>query len=481
MEEQILINVTPRETRIALLEGGILQEIQIERACRKGRAGNIYKGKITRVLPGIQAAFVDIGLERTAFLHVSDLAVDADKQSLNIRDYVYEGQELLVQIIKDPIGSKGARLSTQITLSSRYLVFLPLSNHLGLSKRIENEAERERLTHLFSEVMRDSDGGFIVRTAAETVTNEKLLADISFLKTLWQVIQKRANELKAGNLLHADLPLAFRVLRDQVSLQLAKVIIDTEEFYREAVDFAKRFIPHLVDKIEYYQGDKGLFEQYNIEQEIDKALARKVPLKSGGYLIIDQTEAMTIIDVNTGGYVGRNNVAETLLKTNIEAAQIIARQLRLRNIGGIIIIDFIDMQNEQHREQLLQVLEAALTKDYTKTILCGISSLGLVQMTRKRTRENLAHILCETCPTCQGRGLIKTAETVCYEIFRELLRIAKQHDGKGYIILATQEVIDYIYEKEANSLANLEQHLEKEIKFQVETSYTQEQYDIIAI
>lgn len=481
MEEQLLINVTPREVRIAQIENGILQEIQIERANSKGRVANIYKGRVSRVLPGIQAAFVDIGLERTAFLHVSDLAIEADKQTLNIQDHIYEGQELLVQIIKDPLGAKGARLSTQITLSSRYIVYLPLSSHFGLSKRIEDEEERQRLHELFEQQMQKQQGGYIVRTAAEYIDNERLVADIRFLHTLWQIIQKRAKELKAGNLLHADLPLALRALRDRVSPQLSKIIIDDQEFYRGAIDFAQRFIPQLYNKIEYYQGEKSLFEQYHIEQEIDKALARKVSLKSGGYLIFDETEAMTIIDVNTGAYVGRNSVAETLLKTNIEAAQIIARQLRLRNIGGIIIIDFIDMQEIEHREQLLQVLESSLAKDHTKTILCGISALGLVQMTRKRTRENLAHILCEPCPICKGRGQVKTVETVCYEIFRELLRMAKQTSEQNYIILASQEIIDYIYEKEYSSLNNLQQDLQKEIKFQVENSYTQEQYDIITI
>lgn len=479
MDKEILINATPSETRIALIESGIVQEIQIERAAHKGKVANIYKGHVVRVLPGMQAAFVEIGLDRTAFLHVSDLAVVNGQQTVDIQKYIHEGQDLLVQIIKDPLGSKGARLTTQLTLSSRYLVYLPLSNQSGISKRIDDEDKRAHLLSLVQEQMEKFGGGYIIRTAAQSIEDEKLLADIEFLRTLWRVIQSRAKDPGKNHLIHADLPLALRVLRDQITPELKKVTIDCAQLYREAIDFAERFIPSLENKITYYQEEQGIFEHYQIEAEINKALSRKVLLKSGGYLVIEQTEAMTVIDVNTGGYVGHRNVEETLLKTNLEAAQAIARHLRLRNIGGIIIIDFIDMAGEEYRQQLLVVLENALAKDYTKTTISGISSLGLVQMTRKRSRENLANILCEICPTCRGCGQVKTPQTVSYEIFREIIRLSKKILAQGFIILASQEVIDYIYQMEAVNLAELQKELAKEIKFQIEIAYTQEQYDVI--
>ncbi|WJW74875.1 ribonuclease G [Thiohalobacter sp. IOR34] len=479
MSEEILVNVTPQETRVAVVENGVLQEVLIERARCRGLVGNIYKGVVCRVLPGMQAAFVDAGLERAAFLHASDIASGGqDDERGTISQLLREGQELLVQVIKDPLGTKGARLTTHITIPSRYLVFMPHAGNLGVSQKIEDEAERQRLKGIIAEGA-EADHGYIVRTAAEGVDADALRADMQFLNRLWTSIGERARSVGAGGIVHEDLPLVSRVLRDLVGSEVEKVRIDSRETFQRLQQFAADFVPEIRDQLEYYPGERPIFDLYGVEDEIQKALERKVQLKSGGYLIIDQTEAMTTIDVNTGAYVGHRNLEETIFKTNLEAAQAIARQLRLRNLGGIIIIDFIDMQDEEHKRQVLRALEKSLERDHAKSHISEVSSLGLVQMTRKRTRESLGHVLCEACPTCGGRGSLKTPETVVYEIFREILREARQFDAQQLLVLASQEVVDLLLDEESTSLAELETFIGKPIKFQVESLYTQEQYDVV--
>jgi len=488
MTLELLVNVTPQETRVAVVENGVLQEVFIERARRRGLVGNIYKGVVRRVLPGMQAAFVDIGLERAAFLHASDIAVSVDDEKIehsgsgdNITRLLHEGQQVLVQVIKDPLGTKGARLTTHITVPSRYLVFMPEVSNVGVSQRIEEEAERQRLRDIVVAARGDGSGGFILRTAAEGVAEEAIASDLHFLQRLWASIQERATRAGPGEVVHEDLPLVLRVLRDLSDTEVEKLRIDSRETFQRIEDFVCRFTPELVDKLEYYPGERPIFDLYSVDDEIQKALERKVQLKSGGHLVIDQTEAMTTIDVNTGAYVGHRNLEETIFKTNLEAAQAMVRQLRLRNLGGIIIVDFIDMQNEEHKRQVLRALEKHIERDNANCHISEISSLGLVQMTRKRTRESLEHILCSSCPTCAGRGSVKTAETVCYEIFREILREARQFDSQQLLVLASQEVVDLLLDEESTSLAELEAFIDKPIKFQVEALYTQEQFDVVLL
>jgi len=489
MSEEILINVTPRETRVALVENGVLQEVYIERARRRGLVGKIYRGKVCRVLPGMQAAFVDIGLERAAFLHASDLtARPVDDESgddgavADITRLLHEGQDISVQVIKDPLGTKGARLTTQITIPSRYLVFVPNVANVGISQKIEAEQERVRLRDIIQLFMTDQDGGgYIARTAAEGASVDALRADMLFLKKLWQSVSETEALAKPGTVIYDDLPLTIRVMRDMLDSQIERVRIDSRESYQRAQAFCNRFMPELETQIEYYPGERPIFDIYGIEDEIQKALDRKVQLKSGGYLVIDQTEAMTTADVNTGGYVGNRNLEETIFKTNLEAAQAIARQLRLRNLGGIIIIDFIDMSDAEHKRQVLRALQKGLDNDHARTQITEVSSLGLVEMTRKRTRESLEHVMCETCPTCGGRASLKTAETTCYEIFREILRESRQFDTQRLLVLASQEVVDLLLDEESASLVELEAFIGKPIKFQVESLYSQEQYDVVPL
>ncbi|HEY1992630.1 MAG TPA: ribonuclease G, partial [Gammaproteobacteria bacterium] len=430
MSEEILINVTPRETRVALLDHGVLQEIYVERTRRRGLVGNIYKGTVTRVLPGMQAAFVELGLARTAFLHASDVGrarVHADAEVSHpplpdIRELLHEGQEVLVQVLKDPLGTKGARLTTRISIPSRYLVYMPEGSGVGLSTRIEDETERERLKrHIEDFAPGHAPGGYIARTAAEGAEPEALRADMLYLNKLWESVRQDATAAQPGGLVHEDLPLAVRILRDLSGEPVQRVRVDSAETAGRMRQFTSSFIPAMGERITLHEGPKPLFEQHGIEEEIQRALERKVALKSGGHLIIDQTEAMTTIDVNTGAYVGKSNLEDTILRTNLEATQAIARQLKLRNLGGIIIIDFIDMDEESHKQSVLEYLELALAADHAKTQVTAVSALGLVEMTRKRTRESLEHVLCEPCPTCQGRGSVKSAESVCYDVFRQVL------------------------------------------------------------
>jgi ribonuclease G len=484
MSEEILINITPQETRVAVMHLGVVQELHIERSSQRGLVGNIYFGKVCRVLPGMQSAFIDIGLERAAFLHVADIWEERQNgnEDRPIERILFEGQSIMVQVIKDPIGTKGARLSTQISFAGRFLVYLPQDSHIGISQKIEDETEREQLRlKLQSLIPADESGGFIIRTLAEQASETELQADVDYLRRLWADIQTRARTAAPKTLLYQDLNLAMRVLRDFSNDETSRILIDSRENFQKMLEFAQNYTQEVVAKLHHYAADRPLFDLYAVEAEIEKALARRVDLKSGGYLIIDQTEALTTIDVNTGGFVGVRNFDDTIFKTNLEAAQTIARQLRLRNLGGIIIVDFIDMDNRDHQQEVFLEFKKALSRDYTRMTVHDFSPLGLVEMTRKRTRESLAHILCQPCPTCQGRGEIKTAKTVCYQILREIVREARQFNAKEFRILASQPVIDLFLDEESQNLAQLGDFIAKPISLQVETCYMQEQYDIILI
>ncbi|MBL1433180.1 MAG: ribonuclease E/G [Gammaproteobacteria bacterium] len=503
MNNELLINVTPSETRVAYVENGLLQDVFIERSGRKSLVSNIYKGKVVRVLPGMQAAFVEVGLDRTAFLHVSDVAgapargyvngdmeVDSspEKNSGNsgnngtaegdIAALLKEGDEILVQVTKDPIGTKGARLTMHLSVASRFLVYMENMDTIGISQRIEGDEERERLRELVREES-DGVGGYIVRTAAEGASAEQLRADMDFLQRLWRSVQRQAKDTAVSNVVHEDLHLVVRTIRDMTWTQVNKIRIDSREAYIAAGEVAKKFIPELLSRIEYYPGERPIFDLYSVEDEIQRALNRRVPLKSGGYLIIEQTEAMVTIDINTGAYVGSRNLEETIYKTNLEAVHTLMRQLRLRNLGGIIIIDFIDMEEEEHKRQVLRALEKAVALDTAKTAITEVSPLGLVEMSRKRTRESLSQLLCESCPSCDGRGTVKTAKTVCYEILRDILREARQYDVKQYLVLAAREVVELFEDEEAASIADLEEFIGKPIRFQTEPLYFRDQFDVV--
>jgi ribonuclease G len=485
MAHEILINVTPQETRVAMLEQGVVQELHIERSSARGLVGNICLGRVVRVLPGMQSAFVEIGLERAAFLHIADIwehRQNGQNDQRPIEKILHEGQSLLVQVIKDPIGTKGARLSTQVSLAGRLLVYLPQDSHIGISQRIEAEADREQLRDRLTQLLPEGHaGGFIIRTMAETASEREMQTDIEYLTKLWRDLTVRSREVPAPTLLYQDLSLAQRVLRDMATDETTRILVDSRETHGRMAEFAAQYTPALSSRVEHYAGDRPLFDLGAVEDEIEKALGRRVDLKSGGYLIIDQTEALTTIDVNTGGFVGGRSFDDTIFKTNLEAAQVIARQLRLRNLGGIIIIDFIDMENADHRNAVLAELNKALEKDRTRLTVNGFTQLGLVEMTRKRTRESLAHVLCEPCAICHGRGELKTAQTVCYEILREIVRESKQFNAREFRILAAQSVIDMFLDEESQSLAQLGDFIGKPISLQVESVYSQEQYDIVLI
>ncbi|MDL2059112.1 ribonuclease G [Mesosutterella sp. AGMB02718] len=481
--EEVLINYSPRETRAAILSDGILEEIHLEREVSRGLVGNVYLGRVVRVLPGMQSAFINIGLERTAFLHVADIE-EAHRSDavLPIERVLHEGDAVMVQVAKDPIGTKGARLTTTVSLAGRKLVYLPKEPHIGVSQRIDDPELRERLREQVAAMRpKDEKGGYIVRTSAEEgVTEEEFLNDMRYLKLLWEKIRYSASHQPAPSLLYQDLSLAQRVLRDMVHAETQAIYVDSQDMYQSLRSFADTFVPAAAGRLRLYRGDASLFEKFKVDEEIEKALRRRVDLKSGGYLVFDQTEAMTTIDVNTGGYVGKKDFGDTVFKTNLEAAQTIARQLRLRNLGGIIIIDFIDMDSDEHREAVLAELRRGIARDRTRMTLSNFTELGLVEMTRKRTRESLAHMVCEPCPVCGGRGEIKTARTVCYEIMREVVREWRQYkDAKEFKILASQSVIDMFLDSESQALELLHEFIGKPVSLLVEPEYTQEQFDVI--
>jgi len=482
MTEDILINFTPQETRVAVMYQGVVQELHIERTASRGLVGNVYVGRVVRILPGMQSAFIDVGLERTAFLHVADIWEPRHNGDpvRPIERILFEGQSVVVQVVKDPMGTKGARLSTQMSVAGRMLVYLPQEKHIGISQRIESESEREALREMITRLVPpDEPGGFIVRTMAESASEDELANDIVYLRKIWHDIRVQSQTLAPPSLLYQELSLGQRVLRDFVNPETARIIIDSRENFQKLTTFAAEYTPTVAPLLSHYIGDRPLFDLYGVEDEILKALARRVDLKSGGYLIIDQTEAMTTIDVNTGGFVGVRNFDDTVFKTNLEAAQTIARQLRLRNLGGIIITDFIDMDSEEHKAAVLAEFNKALARDHTRLTVNGFTALGLVEMTRKRTRESLAHVLCEQCPTCGGRGEVKTARTVCYEILRELLREARQFNAREFRVLGAVSVIDVFLDEESQGLAMLSDFIGKPISLQAEPSYAQEQYDIV--
>ena len=485
MSEEILINITPMESRVAVVENGVLQEVHVERTQKRGIVGNIYKGKVVRVLPGMQAAFVDIGLERAAFIHAAEISTREGSAVESIGALVHEGQSLIVQVTKDPIGTKGARLTTHLSIPSRYLVYMPRTAHVGISLKIEDEAERERLKQVVADCVAaegiEETGGFILRTAAEGAGSDEILVDIRYLRRLWEQIAGQMQTAKTPSVIYEDLSLALRTLRDLVNPKIEKIRIDSRETFGKITQFVDELMPEIADRLEHYPGERPIFDLYGVEDEIQRAMERKVPLKSGGYLIVDPAEAMTTIDVNTGAFVGHRTLEETIFKTNLEAATAIARQLRLRNIGGIIIIDFIDMEDEEHQRQVLRTLEKQLERDHAKTNIIGITELGLVQMTRKRTRESLEQVLCEPCSACQGRGKLRTAETICYEIFREILREARAYQAEGYLVLANQKVVDRLLDEESGNVGELEAFIGRTIKFQVESMYSQEQYDVVLL
>ncbi|MFT5298899.1 MAG: ribonuclease G [Colwellia sp.] len=486
MSGELLINVTPSETRVALIENGVLQEVHVERESRRGLVGNIYLGKVIRVLPGMQAAFIDINLEKAAFLHASDINTklilnkgDAPADHVpDIRALVHEGQQIVVQVIKDPLGTKGARLTTDITVAARYLVLMPNADHAGISQRIEDPKERNRLKDIITPYCSD-EHGFIVRTAAEGADEKELKHDAEFLRRVWKKVQERKQRKQMKTPIYQDLSLAFRVLRDFVGIELERIRIDSKLTYEQLLEFTKEFVPNLTPVLECYPGERPIFDLFDVENEIQRSLHRRIELKSGGYLIIDQTEAMTTIDINTGGFVGHRNLEETIFNTNLEATQAIARQLRLRNLGGIIIVDFIDMNTTEHQKRVLHSLDVAMAKDNVKHSISNFSKLGLVEMTRKRTRESLEHILCGECSVCSGRGHLKTVETVCFEILREIVRVNRAYDSDKFIVYASSSVSESLINDEYHHLAELEVFIGKQIKVQTESMYNQEQFDVI--
>ena len=496
MQQDILINWSPQETRVAIVEHGAVQELHVERALERGLVGNIYLGKVARVLPGMQSAFIDIGLERAAFLHVGDLwqkplegeGLPAHRNGgppRPIEKQVFEGQTLMVQVIKDPIGTKGARLSTQISIAGRLLVFLPQDDHVGVSQKIppaERDALRARLQALVGDKSIGGGGGFILRTNGEDSTDAELAEDIAYLRKTWARIKEASVKLPAGSLLHQDLDLLQRVLRDLVSDHTQTIRLDSMEQFHRLRAFGQEFMPAAAGKLQHYKGERPIFDLYSIDEEVAKALGRRVELKSGGYLIVDQTEALTTIDVNTGGYVGARNFDDTIFKTNLEAAQAIARQLRLRNLGGIIIVDFIDMVRDDHQQAVLSEFKKQLARDRVKTMSSGtFSQLGLVEMTRKRPRESLAHMLCEPCEACQGKGSVKTARSVCYDILREILREARQFNPREFRVVASARVVELFLDEESQHLAGLSDFIGKPISLQAESAMGQEQYDIVLL
>ncbi len=499
MSEEILVNVTPRETRVAVVENGMLQELHIERGWSRGVVGNIYKGRVQRVMPGMQAAFVDIGLERAAFLHANDVLRPGRAEGLTmeepgagpapaappptppIGELLRDGQEVVVQVVKDPIGSKGARLTTQISIPSRYLVLLPQSKVVGVSARIEDESERQRLKSLVGQLATAGGHGYIVRTNAEGQPEDALAEDVAYLARAWALVERRVAEARVGSCVYEDLTLPMRAVRDLMRRDVEKVKVDSRETCDRLKAFAAQYMPGLDEKIEHYTGARPVFDLYGVEDEIGRALEKEVPLKSGGYLVIDQTEAMTTVDVNTGSFLGQRNLEETVYRTNLEAAQAVARQLRLRNLGGIIIIDFIDMTDPEHRRQVLRTLEKSLARDHARTTVYDFSPLGLVEMTRKRTVESLERQLSETCHECGGRGTLKTAETVTYEVFREVVRAVRQFDAERLLVIASPKVVARITEEESAAVAELEEFLGKSVRFQADEQYLQEQFDVVLL
>lgn len=505
MYRKLIINETEYETRVAVLEDSTIVELYIERKENTDIAGNIYKGRIQRVLPGMQAAFVDIGLNQAAFLYVDDvvtgnerdlenhfyetadlssmepdsLSSEETKRDIHIEDIISEGQEILVQVAKSPIGTKGSRVTTHISLPGRFLVLMPTSNHIGVSRRIEDEAERKRLKELVISLRKDENIGYIVRTAAEGVHEDKLYYEMVFLKNIWKTIQEKYKTASVTSLIHQELSVSLRAIRDLLVADAQKLVIDSREGYEAILSFLKMYVPDLIGSVEYYDGPEPIFDAYNLEVDISRALKRKVWLKSGGYIIIEHTEALVAIDVNTGRYVGKHNLEETILKTNLEAVKEIAYQIRLRDIGGIIIIDFIDMEKKSNQEKVFNALKEALQKDRSKTHVLPMSELGLIQMTRKRIRKPLTQILCEPCFYCDGEGYMISRETICHNIYRDILRNAKDMTGNSFTLRVNPEIAELLHGDQNHMIATLEQKIGKQINIYPNSKYHMEEFDII--
>ncbi len=498
MSEEILINTTPNETRVAMVENGILQEVLLERNQKSSIVGNIYIGRVEKIIPGLQSAFVDIGLQRSAFMHVSDVCsqlkifrlggqteqkdqLASNNTNLSISKIIHEGQKIVVQVYKDAIGSKGARVTCKLSIPSRFLVLLPNEPTVNtLSIRIVDEQERERLENILDGLQTQQNShGLIARTNAEGCTEEDLNRDYAFLQKLWAKVDKRIQQGKFKQLVYHEFDLPTRTIRDFISSEVLSVRTDSFTVFIKLNKFIKEFVPEWTGELIHYKGVRPIFDFHNIDDEIDSALKQFVALKSGGNLVIDQNEAMTTIDVNTGKFVGYKNQEETVFRTNLEASQMIAKQVRLRNLGGIIIADFIDMDEEEHKQQVLATLKKYLDNDPTRTYVHGITQLGLIEITRKRTTENLQQMLTEKCQTCAGLGLVKTVESVCYELFREIIRTVRQFQTGQIRVIASTSLVDYIYEEQTDSLAELEEDLGKRISMQPENSYSQEQFDVV--
>ncbi len=515
MSAELIINSNAFETRVALVENGQVAELYVERSSDRGIAGNVYRGRVVRVLPGMQAAFVDINLDKAAFLYVSDIyrpmgdveqallsscedesgdeKQDEDMENggreyggldfrpsyngIPIEDRLQEGQDILVQVAKEPIGSKGARITTHITLPGRNLVFMPTMDHVGVSRRIEDETERKRLREIMCEI-KPPYCGFIVRTAAEGAEREKLQSESDFVAKLWQSIQRRSENAPVPSLIYQELDITLRAVRDLFTKEVDRLVIDSESEYRKILNFTETFMPSLQNEVELYDGDEPIFDSYGIEMEIQRALSKKIWLKSGGYIVIESTEALTAIDVNTGRYVGKRNLEETILKTNLEAVKEIAFQLRLRNLGGIIIIDFIDMEKEANREKVWNALRDATYKDKSKSNILHMSELGLIEMTRKRTKESIGQVLCEPCSYCDGEGYLKSKQTVCYEVLRELERQRKDFYGRSVLVMAHPEVAAMFCDEERAALERVEERMHAIVSVKADQNLHLENYDI---
>lgn len=501
MDSEIIINVTRDEIRVGLLEGGQVAEFYVERKRDASIVGNIYKGKVVKILPGMQSAFVDIGLEKAAFLYVTDIHSDLEefapfleeeekvnsidlvsqkeKPDLTIEELLQEGQEILVQVSKDPIGSKGARVTSYVTIPGRYLVLMPDVEHVGISRRIPDEDERTRLRAIVEEI-KPKGYGLIIRTASEGSEDKDLIKDLEFLLLLWETVQKKKDRVSAPTMLYSDLDLVFRSVRDLMIQDVKRLVVDSTDEYERIKDFVRTYFENFLGKIELYEGTEPIFDSFGIEFDISRALGRKVWLKSGGYIVIDQTEAMTVIDVNTGKFVGKEELEDTVLKTNLEAVKEIAYQIRLRNLGGIIIVDFIDMEKYENRDRVFIAFVEAMKKDRAKNTISHISELGLIQMTRKRVRESLGRTLCESCPYCEGKGFVKSPKTLCYEIFRKVTRLAK-HGGERIIVTAYPSVAELLSDEERAGVEDIENRYNVKVTIRESRSFHQENYEVTVL
>jgi ribonuclease G len=504
MSAELLVNVAPFETRIARIENGLAEEIYIERERERGLKGNIYKGRVQRVLPGIQAAFVDIGLAKAGFLYAGDISMPSDSEAeLNSADQeedgeahadkehdaravppiatlIKENQEVVVQISREPIASKGPRITRHVSLAGRYLVYLPQVNHVGIARRMENTGERERLLAI-GQKLKPANGGLIIRTVAEGHSEDELRRDLEFLLRLWQDIEQRTRHAAPSSLIHMELNLYLRVMRDFVDDEVEKIHVDSREAYEKMKKFARRFMPDVAKRLFYYPGQRPIFDVYGVEDEINNALKKKVPLKSGGHIVIDQTEALVAIDVNSGSFVGSRNMEETGFKTNLEAVNEIVHQMRLRNLGGIIVVDFIDMQDEENKTRLVEVLTEALKRDKAKTEIVHFSELGLVEMTRKRTRDSIGRTLLQECPCCHGTGQTKSPTTICYQLFRDIVAEARAYPCDKLLIIAHPEIIDLLVGEEHEAVERMEEFLGREITLQSDADFPPDRYEVVLL